>query len=247
MRTITSVLVAVALSASLRAEQSTTLWVDPVLGPMESGSVIITGAVLGSPATLGVYVKPVGRDNLIDLASSWRQFPVRRNLPRPDLAVGSTYEQTYSGFSADLSSLTPGRWYVWVVTTNGSGFMQSAPFYLTVSSSLRGWIDAPNPGAASSFGQRFILEGWSLDTDGTPIDKVSACAYQPLQPCRPVGVAFRGIRRDDVRDAFGPSFTDAGWVLETEPLPIGTYDIVVTASNRQGTHLMPMTVRVVVR
>jgi hypothetical protein len=111
-------------------------------------------------------------------------------------------------------------------------------------------IDAPR--MEQEVAQPFHLGGWAADLDasgGTGIDALHVWAY-PLAggPAVFVGAATIGGARPDVGAVHGDQFRNAGFGLNIQSLPPGSYDLAVFAWSNVSADFMPAKlVRVTVR
>ncbi len=110
-------------------------------------------------------------------------------------------------------------------------------------------VDAPQPGG--HVGSTFLIGGWAGTGGGLAgdIDVVNVWAY-PVAGGTPifVGAASTGGARPDVAAAFGGAYAFSGYTMIGNPLPSGTYDLVVFAHNvRNGGFTDRRVVRIVVQ
>ncbi len=98
-------------------------------------------------------------------------------------------------------------------------------------------LDAPAPGAAVS--GRVLVQGWALDgraSTGTGVDAVHVWAF-PTGGGAPVFVGIPAAQtRPDVAQVYGTRFLSAGFAASFDPLPTGTYDLVVFARSTVTGH-----------
>jgi YVTN family beta-propeller protein len=153
--------------------------------------------------------------------------------PRPDVAdlFGTLY--LGSGYQMTVRGLTPGAYTLTAFghSTRTGTFAVARQVSITVTSGLRMAVDAPVSGASAP--GSFVVAGWALDgsaVSGSGIDAVHVWAY-PSSGAAPMfaGAAALGHSRPDVAAAFGAQFGSAGYALDVQNLPAGTYTLIVYA------------------
>ena len=119
-------------------------------------------------------------------------------------------------------------------------------------------VTIESPGTSGPFQQPFTLSGWALDLGtirgpgwGTGVDVVRVQAYRNPGPNveAPIdldAVAY-GTSRGDLAATFGAQFTKSGFSIAVNRLPVGTFDLVVSArSVVTGTFSASQTIRVTI-
>jgi YVTN family beta-propeller protein len=153
--------------------------------------------------------------------------------PRADVAAlyGPSYQN--SGYGMTVSGLPPGtyRFDVFGHSSRTGTFAVAREITLTVVPSVAIMIDLPAP--AATVPPSFVVAGWALDkaaAAGSGVDAVHVWAY-PTSGTPPVfaGAATLDQPRPDVAAAFGSQFATAGYVLNVQNLPSGSYVLVAYA------------------
>lgn len=115
---------------------------------------------------------------------------------------------------------------------------------------------APVPGAILQ--QPFTLSGWALDLGtvrgpgwGTGVDAIQILAYRSpglnVEPPINLGDIPYSIARSELTMTFGSQFTNAGFSYSVNRLPVGTYDLVISARSAvTGTFNASQTIRVTI-
>ncbi len=125
-----------------------------------------------------------------------------------------------------------------------------APKFVKRTAQIQLAIDTPQAGGVVPL--PFLVAGWALDRSamqGPGVDAVHVWAY-PVTGGAPffLGVATLGGTRPDVGAAFGAQFIEAGYGLEVDALPPGTYDLAVFPHSAvTGAFEAARTVRVVIK
>jgi hypothetical protein len=157
-------------------------------------------------------------------------------VPRPDVAAVFGERYAASGFSLLVNGLSEGTYDLVAFGHNAVSGQFNVRRLVRVT--VRWPVDAvrvqiDSPPAGGTVGSRFHIAGWAFDADadaGAGIAAVHAWAY-PRAGGGPIflGAATLGLARPDVAAVFGSQFANAGYGLNVDGLPDGTYEIAVFA------------------
>ncbi len=149
---------------------------------------------------------------------------------RTDVATAFGAAFGPSGYSLDISSLTPGvyRLTAYAHSTIAGAFTANRSVDVTVTSSLVATIDSP--ANSSTVVQPFVLTGTSLDTaapTGIGVDAVHVYAYPSAGGASVwAGVATLGGNRPAAASAYGAQFANSGFSISVTGLAPGSYRFV---------------------
>jgi hypothetical protein len=182
-----------------------------------------------------------------------------RALRKPILAVGGSYELGEEKMPPpcqlrwyyDLARTRPDvlgiNWFLWATTNKVTGlrdprFSEQRNYLLQLGkNAILGadplmYIDTPVKGRVE---RSFTVAGWAIDQEasaGSGIERVHVHVFpNPGSGAKPIflGEAQLGIARSDVATYFGnPQFNRSGYRLQVKDLPVGKYDIVVSAFSK---------------
>jgi hypothetical protein len=218
-----------------------------------SGWAVDLGAVTGTGVSLVYfYAYADGSTTAISLGAA------QYGQARTD--IGNQYGAQYknSGYSLTVSSLAPGKKYMFVAFARSTvtGVYKSSTVTatlaaaLTVASKPRLAVDTPRP--AAQVRQPFRVAGWAADQaapTGTGVSglTVSAKLTAPGSPVISLGQATYGILRNDVAAIYGARYARSGYSLQVTGLAPGTYDLTVSLHSLvTNTVTKTVTVRVTV-
>jgi hypothetical protein len=174
---------------------------------------------------------------------------------RPDVGDLLGGQFTNSGYSLEVSGLSPGSYQVVVYARSSviGSFNNAQSVAITIPAPQSDpvmVVDMPQPDAMLS--QPFAISGWAVDlgaNSGTGVDAIHVWAF-PVDGGSPifVGAAAYGASRPDVAEAFGSSqFTNCGYNLTVGTLLTGEYRLQVFArSTVSGTFNQVRVIRVTV-
>jgi hypothetical protein len=183
---------------------------------------------LGAPAGTGVdavhvWAYPIGGGPAVFAGAA------APNLPRPDVGTVFGSQFTNSGYGFHASILAPGAYTLvaYARSTVAGAFNAWQSVQVTITNAPLVTIDTPAAGAVT---QPASLAGWALDvgaTSGTGADAVHVWAYPTGGgPAVFAGAATPNLPRPDVGAAFGSRFTNSGYRLVLNTLPVGSYTLV---------------------
>ena len=222
--------------------ETKTITVTAQANPVLSLEAPANGLVTGQPFLVGGWgidlasVSGTGADSVRVVA-----YPASGGTPivlgtsyggaRNDVAVAFGERFRNSGFTMNVSGLTPGTYTIEAslhsTVTNTYNLAKTATITIPTPNVLVA-IDTPAPN--QTVGQPFVVAGWAIDLAHPTESGVSALhvyAY-PAGGGPPVwvGAAVPSFNRLDVGNAFGSRFTPSGWGLTVSGLAPGWYTLV---------------------
>jgi hypothetical protein len=164
------------------------------------------------------------------------------SIQRNDIAAVFGSQFRNSGYSANISTLSPGiyRMYVYGHSLVAGTFNNfSTPVDITVGSTASNptmYIDSPQVGATLTAGVPFTISGWGIDrgsTSGTGVGNSGAIPIHVWGVLASGGPFFfitaggASNPRPDIGAVFGSRFTNSGFSISGEIGNPGVYDIYV--------------------
>jgi hypothetical protein len=154
---------------------------------------------------------------------------------RPDIATAlGDARFTNTGFSVPVGNLTPGP-YLLVAFAHSYASNAWFPVTRNITVARGRVVRIDTPIESQSVPSGFTISGWASNlasTSGTGMNLLQVWAY-PSAGGAPIflGTPTYGLDRSDVSAAFGTQFRYSGFSLVTNPLPSGSYVVVVFARN----------------
>jgi N-acetylneuraminic acid mutarotase len=191
------------------------------------------------------YAYPISGFNGAVTGSPIFMAQINVSNARPDIGAVFGSQFTNSGYSASITSLSPGTYRLYVYghsLVSGTFNNYSAPIDITVGTSASDpamYVDTPGNGLVLNRLGAFAIAGWAIDRGASSGTGVGNAGISPIHvwafPVDAPGSPFfvtagsSANPRGDIGSAFGSRFTNSGFSLNVPGgfMPAGVYDLYV--------------------